>query len=239
MKDWDDDFDEVPQSSRAGKRKTFDGLDDIVDDFNAESSSMPKTKKLKKVAATKKAAKPRGVPPPRENPEEPVRVSWAKVKPSEFKRDRLSFNPYVFGQPTCLDDSRFYCKMHQQIFHQRIAIQKNAHVPVDYFNLAQARDTWPDVMGMMDFHQITKIMTVSTPYSPALLQQFYATVVFTTEHGQRSMTWMSADTVCSATLAEFGALFSLEELPVAPCYVRLHLSKLIPAETGIDRKSVV
>ena len=47
------------------------------------------------------------------------------------------------------------------------------------------------------------------------------------------MTWMSADNVCSTTLAEFGALFSLEELPAAPCYVRLHLSKLIPAETGI------
>ena len=46
MKEWDDDFEEVPQSSRAGKSKskTFDGLEDIVgdDDFLADSSSMPK-----------------------------------------------------------------------------------------------------------------------------------------------------------------------------------------------------
>ena len=58
MKEWDDDFEEVPQSSRAGKSKskTFDGLEDIVgdDDFLADSSSMPKAKKHKKVAAVKK-----------------------------------------------------------------------------------------------------------------------------------------------------------------------------------------
>ena len=129
--------------------------------------------------------------------------------------------------------SRFYCKMHQQIFHQRIVVKKNAHVPVDYFNLDQARESWPDVMAIMDFHQISKLMTVSTAYSLDLLQQFYATVHFSTEHGKRTLTWMSADTVCSATMADFGALFGLEELPVAPCYVRLHLEKLIPAETGI------
>ena len=166
------------------------------------------------------------------NPLEPVRASWVKVKAKEFKKDRLLFNPYAFGQPTCLDDSRFYCKMHQQVFHQRVRMRKNAHVPTDYFNLDNVREHWPDVMALMDFHQISKIMTVSTPYSPDLLQQFYATVHFSTDP-QRSLTWMSANVQCSATLAEFGALFGLSELQPAPCYVRLHLSKPIPAESGI------
>ena len=108
MKDWDDDFDEVPQSSRAGKSKskTFDGMDNIVDDedFQADSSSMPKAKKLKKVGAIKKTTarnapkfvqpKPKKGNQPRENPDEPVRKTWVGVKPRDFKKDRLQFNPY-------------------------------------------------------------------------------------------------------------------------------------------------
>ena len=55
MDDWGDDWEEYPQSSKAGAKgsTTFDGLDDIVDDYDAQSS-MPKTKKLKK-AETRRA----------------------------------------------------------------------------------------------------------------------------------------------------------------------------------------
>ena len=58
MDDWGDDWEEFPQSSKAGAKgsKTFDGLDDIVDDYDAQSS-MPKTKRLKKAAVRKGKSK--------------------------------------------------------------------------------------------------------------------------------------------------------------------------------------
>ena len=239
MDDWGDDWEEYAQSSKPkGKgSKTFDGLDDIVDDYDAQSS-MPKTKKLKKAetrrAKSKQAPKPTGNPPPPPlvNPDEPVRATWVKVPTIEFERDRLLFNPYAFGHSTCPDDPRFYCKMHQQVYHQCINKKKNKHVPTSYFNVEHTREVWPDVMELMDYHQISKLMPVSTPYSPELLKQFYATVHFSTVP-KRSMTWMCHTTVCTATLAEFGALFQLEELPFAPCYSRIHCSKVMPAEVGI------
>ena len=90
MDDWGDDWEEFPQSSKAGAKgsKMFDGLDDIVDDYDAQSS-MPKTKKLKKVAVKrakpKQAPKPTGNPPPLVNPDEPVRAIWTKVPTLEFE----------------------------------------------------------------------------------------------------------------------------------------------------------
>ena len=75
-------------------------------------------------------------------------------------------------------------------------------------------------------------MPVSTPYSPELLKQFYATVHFSTVP-KRTMTWMCHTIVCTATLAEFGELFQLEELPFAPCYSSLHCSKVMQAEIGL------
>jgi len=231
MNQWGDDWEEIPQSSRAGKSKTFDGLDDIVEDYNAESSSMPKAKKHKKDAAIKrkKSAK---APQSIENQDEPVRDSWVKVPRRLFEQDRLVFNPYAFPHSTCPDDFRFYCKMHAAVFYQRVDAQKNAHVPTNYFNPEDVRSDWPDVMEVMDFHQISKLMVVGTPYSPDLLKQFFATVHFSTKP-KRTMTWMCHDKVCVTTLAEFGALFGIDELPVAPCYVRLHASSLIRAEDGI------
>ena len=135
MENWGDDWEEFPQSSKAGGKgsKTFDGLDDIVDDFDAQSS-MPKAKKLKKVAAVKRAkpkqaAKPMGSPQPLVNPDEPVRANWAKVPRLEFEQDRLVFNPYAFGHSTCPDDPRFYCKMHKEVYHQCVNNKNNHHVP--------------------------------------------------------------------------------------------------------------
>ena len=116
---------EWEESSRAGKSRTFDGLDDIIDDMG-ESASKPHGAQGKKKAALKKVA---GVKKPfattkkrarREsgsseavvNPDEPVRDSWVGVKPKEFRRDRLQFNPYAFGRSTS-EDPRFFCKMHE------------------------------------------------------------------------------------------------------------------------------
>ena len=88
----------------------------------------------------------------------------------------------------------------------------------------------------MYFHGISKLVTVSTHYSPNLLQQFYTTVHFSTER-KRTMTWMCVDSVCEATLAEFGALFGLDKLPFAPTnYIHLQCQKLIPAELGIHHR---
>ena len=124
MDNWPDDMEVPPQSSRAGNSNVFEGLDDLVD-LNAVSSSGHHSKRLKKCNARKQVTPPGqpgklpkkkvGKKPP-VNPLEPVRASWVKVKAKEFKKDRLLFNPYAFGQPTCLDDNRFYCKMHQQVF---------------------------------------------------------------------------------------------------------------------------
>ena len=69
-------------------------------------------------------------------------------------------------------------------------------------------------------------MTIETAFHPDLIKQFYATMFFSTsERGERVLTWMTTETQCSATMAEFGAHIGLEEFPIAPSYVRLHLSK--------------
>ena len=133
------DFD-WEESSRAGRSRTFDGLEDIVDDMG-ESASKPHGKKkaaLKKVAGVKKPSATTKKRVRREsgsseavlNPDEPVRDSWIGVKPKEFRRDRLQFNPYAFGRSTS-DDPRFYCKMHEQIFEQRLERTKNSFVKWD------------------------------------------------------------------------------------------------------------
>ena len=85
---------------------------------------------------------------------------------------------------------RFYCKMHQQVFYQCVNNQKNDHVPTSNFNLENARTEWLDVMEIMDFYGISKLMTIFTPYSTDLLKQFYATVHFSIGR-KRTMTWMS------------------------------------------------
>ena len=86
----------------------FKGKEHLRESSYSSSSSNPKAKKLK-VISKKKG-------PPTVNPAEPVRESWIKVPSDEFENDRLIFNPYAFGKPTCTNDSRFYCKMHQQVF---------------------------------------------------------------------------------------------------------------------------
>ena len=235
MQGWNDEWEDT---SKAGKSRTIDDLDDIVDDLQGESASKPQAKKAKKVAGVKKTTKKRarresGSSEAIVNPEEQVRTSWLNVKPKEFRKDHLVFNLYAFGRSTS-DDPRFYCKMHEQIFEKQLETTKNSHVPWEYFSLAQARDVWPDVMEMRDFHQVSKLMTVNTVFHPDLIKQFYATVFFsTTEHGEKVLTWMTAETPCSATMAEFGALIGLEVLPVAPLYVRLHLSRQLTPSIGL------
>ena len=89
-------------------------------------------------------------------------------------------------------------------------------------------------MEMMGFHQVSQLLTINTVFHPDLIKQFYATLYFsTTEHGERVLTWMTVETQCSATMAEFGALIGLEVLPVAPSYVRLHLSRQLAPTIGL------
>ena len=131
MQGWNDEWEDT---SKAGKSRTIDDLDDIVDDLQGESASKPQTKKGKKVAAVKKsttknrARRESGSSEAIVNPDEPVHTSWLNLKPKEFRKDRLLFNPYAFGRSTS-DDPRFYCKMHEQIFEQRLETTKNSHVP--------------------------------------------------------------------------------------------------------------
>ena len=103
------------------------------------------------------------------NPDESVHESWVGVKPKEFRKDRLQFNPYSFAQSTSEHDPRFYCNMHQQIFYHRLDTAKNNYVPADYYNLAQAREVWPEVMKVMDFHQIYRLVTIDTAFAPDLI----------------------------------------------------------------------
>ena len=123
--------------------------------------------------------------------------------------------------------------MHQQVYEFLICIRKNTHVPQHYFDLTKAWDVWPEVMEVMDFHGISSLMKCETPFSPVMLREFYATVYFSCE-GPRKMTWMCAGIKCEASLAEFGTLFDIEELPFAPMsYVRIHArNKLMRAETA-------
>ena len=139
MDRWNDEWEET---SRAGKSRTFDGRDDIIDDMG-ESASMPqgtqgkKKATLKKVAGVKKpsattkkrARRESGSSEAVVNPDEPVRASWVGVKPKDFRKDRLQFNPYAFGHSTS-EDPRFYCKMHEQIFEQRLERAKKLTCPL-------------------------------------------------------------------------------------------------------------
>ena len=59
--------------------------------------------------------------------------------------------------------------MHHQVFEQLISPLKNSHVHTFYFNVDSARELWPEVMEVMDFHSINNLMPVNTPYSPELL----------------------------------------------------------------------
>ena len=144
------------------------------------------------------------------NPDEPVHDNWGKLPPYEFQRDRLEFNPYAFGQRTSSDD-RFYCKMHEVVYHSVVCKLKNPYVPQFHFDMEMLRKSKPDVMELMDFHGISLLMNCDIPFSPELLREFYATVYFS-EEKPRSMIWMSGGIKCEATLAEFGELFGLEEI---------------------------
>ena len=53
-------------------------------------------------------------------------------------------------------------------------------------------------------------MKVAQDYDPTLVAQFYATAHFSTT-GDRTITWMSRNEQCSATLAEFGALLGYQD----------------------------
>ena len=90
-------------------------------------------------------------------------------------------------------------------------------------------------MEIMDFHEISKLMNCDRHFSPALLQEFFATVHFSTK-GPRAMTWMSGGVKCQATLAEFGALFGIEEAVFTHfSHIRIHGEErlILKARTGI------
>ena len=145
--DYDDlnDLDDTPLLVLKGKNKV------------GASSSGTSSKKCKVTSKNKQALPV--------NPDEPVRTTWVKIPTDEFERDRLDFNPYAFGERTC-SDSRFYCKMHQQVYEFLVCLHKNTHVPQHCFDLTKARDVWPEVMEVMDFHGITSLMACNTSYSP-------------------------------------------------------------------------
>ena len=79
------------------------------------------------------------------NPDEPVHDSWSKLPSYEFHRDRLEFNPYEFGQRTSRDE-RFYCKMHEVVYHNVVCKLKNPFVPQFHFDMEMLRKHKPEVM---------------------------------------------------------------------------------------------
>ena len=71
----------------------------------------------------------------------------------------------------------------------------------EYF--AEAKAIWEE-LGLVPLMKFTQ------DYDPILVAQFYATVHFSTG-GDRTMTWMSRNERCSATLAELGALLGYQD----------------------------
>ena len=123
--------------------------------------------------------------------------------------------------------------MHEAMYAFVFSEFAHPHCPAVYFDVEQARVDWPDIMELMDFHGLTPLMSVRDSFSPELVKEFYATVYFSQE-GPRTMHWMSAGTKCSATLAEFGALFDIAEVPFQPLsFLRIHVSKMMKHEDGI------
>ena len=61
------------------------------------------------------------------NPLEPVHASWSTLKPALYEEARMNFNPYAFGQRTC-NDSRFHCKMHQQVYEFKVCKDRKSVV---------------------------------------------------------------------------------------------------------------
>ena len=170
------------------------------------------------------------------NPLQPIYSSWDTLKPELYEDARMNFNPYEFGQRTC-NDPRFYCKMHQQVYTFKICKLHNSHVKQHIFDEEAARQKWPEVMDLIDFHGITPLMSCSRPFSPTLLREFFATVYFTEgDHASRSMQWMSGGVQCSATLKEFGALIGVEIAEYSYySHVRIHGEEkfLMSAKEGI------
>ena len=117
-------------------------------------------------------------PPLPINPLEPVHSSWGTLKSELYAAARMSFNPYAFGQRTC-NDSHFYCKMHQQVYEFKVCKLRNTHVTQLIFDVELARQQWPEVMELMDYHEISPLMSCNRPFSPTLLREFFATVHFT------------------------------------------------------------
>ena len=79
-----------------------------------------------------------------------------------------------------------------QAFIDMNKIQKND----GYFT--EAKEIWEEIglLPLMKFHQ---------DFDPMLVAQFYATPHFSTT-AERTITWMTRNERCSATLAEFGDL---------------------------------
>ena len=125
--------------------------------------------------------------------------------------------------------------MHELVYNNVVCSLKNTYVPQHYFDVDMLRKSRPDVMELMDYHGISLLMNCDIPFSPELLREFYATVYFS-EVGPRTVTWMSGGIKCEATLAEFGELFGLVELPFNPlASIRIHVdpTKLMKARTRI------
>ena len=154
------------------------------------------------------------------NKSEPVHKDWNTLPEKEFLRDRLGFNPYDYDSTS--SDPRFYCKMHQVMYEFVISRKENTYVPQQFLDVPWFRQNYPETMEILEFHNLQGLMGRHKDFNIELIKEFFATVYFHSD-AANTMTWMSATTVCQATLADFARLLDLSVVdPSDSSYFRIH-----------------
>jgi hypothetical protein len=95
--------------------------------------------------------------------------------------------------------------MQYEIYDTLICGLQNPVVEQKYFDVDFLRAHYPDVMEVLTFHGLDKLMALKVNYSPELVNKFFTTIYFHKDE-VRTMTWMSAGQEITRTLADFATL---------------------------------
>ena len=137
------------------------------------------------------------------------RVRTLKDIPSRDFRDMRRADQYALPPAAGYnEDSYFYIEFQEKVYNEVIMSHDKIYVPQGYIDMdkirknpayfAEAKEIWEEI-GLLPLMKFTQ------NFDPILVARFYATAHFSTT-GDRTITWMTRNERCSATLAVFGAV---------------------------------
>jgi hypothetical protein len=141
------------------------------------------------------------------NPIEPSFHEWKKLSMNDYISACDDYNPYVHLKTS--SDPRFFARIQNEIYDSLIDSLQFHVVEQSWFDLEFLHTDYPDAMEVLTFHGLDKLMGLKVNYSPELIKEFFATMYFHKDE-EKTMTWMSAGTVCSKNLTHFATLLELE-----------------------------